>query len=572
MFFRMGRRQFRKASIRAGLSAMLMMSAAPVWGQAAPPRFSVPDAGQVLRPPPLPRNGAPSVPAMRPRPELPVSKQTRIRFNKVRVIGAGVLPPARIAALFAGLKDREIPIAALKPVLDQVDALYVNAGYPLGRALVPAQRIKGGILTVRVLEGYVDRIAVTADNARTKALVEKMAAPLLKERPLTRAALERVILLIQDVPGITLGSKFEAMNPATGGTRLRLAAKVQWATVGLSLDNRANLQSLPFQPYATTTFNDLLGWGDRISMTALLSPRQKDYAFYDLGFSRLVGRDGLTMGLEGSWAQTFDPVSLKPYQVRARSQRLAASAAYPLIRSKAETLNLQGGFYYAGSIYSLANTPVGNFAHDKNLALQLGGDYTRIFSPDLGLGGNIHLTQGIANFTNEPHTRLHTIPGFTKLSAQLRLAWQPVDNLLLKFGTMGQYSPDSLIASEEVAFGGLAYGRGFNTSEIAGDDGIGFSFQPEYTIALGGGFSVTPYPLFDYAKVHNRPGDLEPDGELVSAGFGVRLAAGDLGSTTLELDKPLNRIPFERRDKGWRVFAGFELGVDSTLSLIEQTL
>ena len=65
-----------------------------------------------------------------------------------------------------------------------------------------------------------------------------------------------------------------------------------------------------------------------------------------------------------------------------------------------------------------------------------------------------------------------------------------------------------------------AYGRGFDTSEIAGDSGIGFSFQPEYKIALGRGFSIAPYPLFDYAKVYNRPANLEPDGELVSTGVG----------------------------------------------------
>ena len=41
---------------------------------------------------------------------------------------------------------------------------------------------------------------------------------------------------------------------------------------------------------------------------------------------------------------------------------------------------------------------------------------------------------------------------------------------------------------------------------------------------------------------------------------------------TLELDKPLNRVPFERRDKSWRFYAGFELGVDGALSLIGQTL
>jgi hemolysin activation/secretion protein len=220
----------------------------------------------------------------------------------------------------------------------------------------------------------------------------------------------------------------------------------------------------------------------------------------------------------------------------------------------------------------LAHFPIGDLASDRNLAVQLGGDYTGLFSQKLGSSLSVRVTQGLASFADEPHTRLHTIPGFSKICAEGRLAWQPLGNLTLKLGVMGQFSPNSLIASEEVPFGGLAYGRGFNSSEIAGDSGIGFSLQPEYRIALGHGFSVTPYPLIDYAKVYNHKDDLETNGELVSTGLGVRIGADNLGSVTWELDKPLNRIPFGRRDKGWRIYAGFEIGVDGALSLIERNL
>ena len=526
---------------RARLTALLLMTAAPAWAQSAPARLSVPDASHVLIPPSSAPLLTPAAPALPQQSELPAQDQGHLRFERVQVVGAKLIPDARIAAIFDELKGRKISTAALKPVLDKVNALYADAGYPLGRAFVPAQKITGGVLTVRVVEGYVDAVVVTADSEKTKALVERIAAPLTKERPLTRAALERIILLIQDIPGITLGSKFEGMNPETGATRLVLGANVKWITVGLSLDNRANLQSLPFQPYATATLNNLLGQGDRISLTALLSPRQKDFAFYDLGYSQMVGNDGLNVGADGAWAQTLDSVSLRPFEVHSRVTRLATNAAYPLIRSKDENLNLTGGAYYAGASYSLANMSIGNFASDRNLAMQLGGDYSRILSQDLGFGGNVRLTQGIASFAEEPHTRLHTIPGFTKIRAEGKLAWQPLENFTLNFGATGQYSPDSLIASEEVAFGGLTYGRGFDTSEISGDSGIGLSFQPEYRIALGNGFSITPYPLVDYAKVYNRRGDLQPNGELVSAGIGTRLAADNLASVTLELDKPLNR-------------------------------
>ncbi|HEY4266497.1 MAG TPA: ShlB/FhaC/HecB family hemolysin secretion/activation protein [Micropepsaceae bacterium] len=561
----------KSMKLLAGFTVLLLTGTAAL-AQSAPPRLSVPDAGHVLTPPlALPAPG-PTGPMLPQQPDLPAADQTHLRFTQVEIVGAVHLPEAKIAAAFDAFKGKKISGAELKTALDKVNALYAEAGYPLGRAFVPAQKIKNGILTVRVVEGYIESIAVNADSEKTKVLVERMAARLTAEKPLTRETLEQVILSIQDLPGITLGSKFEAMNPETGGTRLVLAAQVRWVTVGLSLDNRANLQSLPFQPYATATLNNLLGQGDRISLTALLSPRQKDYAFYDLGYSQMIGSDGLNAGLDAAWAQTLDNVSLRPFEVRSRVTRLSTQARYPLKRGTDENINLTGNLYYAGANYSLSHTSVGTFANDRNLALQLGGDYMRIFSPAFGVTGNASITQGLAGFAEEPHTRLHTIDRFTKLRAEGHAAWQPFENMTLKFGAMGQYSPNSLIASEEVAFGGLTFGRGFDTSEISGDEGIGFSFQPEYRIALGSGFSITPYPLIDYAKAYNRRNDLQPNGELVSTGVGARFGMDNVATMTLELDKPLNRTPFGRRDRGWRVYAGFEIGVDGALSLIGRNL
>jgi hypothetical protein len=53
---------------------------------------------------------------------------------------------------------------------------------------------------------------------------------------------------------------------------------------------------------------------------------------------------------------------------------------------------------------------------------------------------------------------------------------------------------------------------------------------------------------------------------------GARFGLDNVASMTLELDKPLNRTPLGRRDRGWRVYAGLEIGVSGALSLIGQSL
>jgi hemolysin activation/secretion protein len=214
----------------------------------------------------------------------------------------------------------------------------------------------------------------------------------------------------------------------------------------------------------------------------------------------------------------------------------------------------------------------GTLAHDKNLAMQLGADYARFFTPELVLNGGVRLTQGLASFTGEPHTRLHTVAGFTKLRGSLRVTWRPLDDLSVTLATTAQYSPQSLIASETLAFGGPAYGRGFDTAAISGSNGLGVTLQPEYRITLGGGWSFTPYPLLDYARTYNRKADLLPSGELISAGVGARLTRDGVGGLTLELAKPLNPVRRTSRDPEWRGYVGLNINVDGTLSFIERNL
>jgi hemolysin activation/secretion protein len=568
-------KSYRKASLPAQI-LFAALSATSASAQIAP-HITMPDAGQILVPPTAPHTLAPQSPNTKQDLELPsqVPNAPHFHFASVRIVGATVVSPDAIAAILTPLEGHDVSAAQLKSALDEINALYLKAGYPLGRAYIPAQILQGSTLIVRLIEGYVGNVVVQADNDKTKALVEGFAANLVGEKPLTSQTLQRYILLVQDLPGITVGSKFETMDPDTGATTLLITASVKAVAATFYLDNRTELYQLPFSPYVLGKINNLLGWGDQITATALLSPDQKDYAFYNLGFNTAVGADGLTMGVTGSWAQALDTETAQPYNVRSQSSQLAYNARYPLIRSTDETLNADGKIYYTHTAYTDLDIP---FAHDNFVATQIGGDYVRAFSPTLGLGGNIHLTQGVAEIGDGPHTGGNTAPNFTKLQGEARLAYQPIDNLTLILKGMGQYGSGPLYVSEQVAFGGLQYGRGFNTAEITGDSGVGASFQPEYTIpfdwespGLGKSWSATPYVFTDYSKVYNNFANGLPNGELVSAGGGVRLGIGSLMTLTLEADKPINRVPLLQENKDARLYVGLEMGVDQALSLIAET-
>lgn len=562
----------RSATVSAILFLTLLL-ALPAMAQVAP-RVVVPDANQILRPPEPTQSVAPQSTGTGQNLQLPdtSAKLPHLQFSGVRIVGASAVSADAIVKLFDDLRGHDVTADELKAVLDKVNALYGAAGYPLGRAFIPAQIMQGGTLIVRVVEGYISNVVVQADNDSTKAVVEKFAAHLTGEKPLTAKTLQRYMLLIQDIPGITVGSRFDAMDPQTGATTLLITASIKPVTATFYLDNRNSLTQMPVMPYLLGQFNNMLGMGDQETLTALLSPEQKNYAFYNAGITIPVNDNGLTMGGSASWAQALDNQTFAPFDIRSQSSQLAYNVRYPVIRSTDETLNADGKVYYTHGAYSLLGI---SLAKDNLVATQIGGDYVRAFSPRLGFGGDFHLTQGLAESGSGPHTRAGVRSDFTKALADARLVYQPIDYMSLIFKAAGQLASGSLYASEQIGFGGLQYGRAFDAATITGDSGFGFSFQPEYTIpfdfggdGMGKGWSVTPFLSSDYAKVYNARVNGLPNGELVSLGGGFRLAVSSLLTLTLEADKPMNRTPLYKSDRDPRIFVGVEFGISQALNLV----
>lgn len=62
-----------------------------------------------------------------------------LRINEVRVIGGSVYSSAELAELYAGLLGREVVLAEVYALAQQLTAKYGDDGYVLSRAIVPPQ-------------------------------------------------------------------------------------------------------------------------------------------------------------------------------------------------------------------------------------------------------------------------------------------------------------------------------------------------------------------------------------------------------------------------------------------------
>ncbi len=526
---------------------------------------TAPSAGSILAPPPpspeLPRREAPR---LRENLGLPngADKVLNFKLAHVRIVGATVIDDALIAKQFDPLMNKPITALDLRAALDRVNALYEDAGYALGRAFVPVQVMQGNTLIVRVVEGHIGKITIETKSEAARATVERFAKRILAEQPLRKATMERYLLLIGDTPGIKISGQLTGMDIYTGTATMALTAEHDVYSLDTAVDNRANLDSAPFQTYLTGSVNDILGDGEQLSLTVLATPEIKTQQYYRLAYSTYIGADGLRANVGASFAKSKQGDLPPGLDFSSQSRSADASLSYPFLRSVSQNLIGSVGAYAIQATNDLNGF---RFSEDAIRAAYVDANYTARLSDKMTFGANGRLTQGLdilgAGPDGQFHSRLGTTPWFFKVRAAANASYALTEKWGISVSADGQYSPDSLYSSEEINFGGAHFGRGFDTSETSGDSGYGTSIQMQYRLdtEMAGGWTLVPYTFLDQSRVINTSIDGQGNDRLVSTGIGVTISNRKWLAVGVEMDKPLNRDVASRGDRNPRLYLSLEI-------------
>jgi hemolysin activation/secretion protein len=515
---------------------------------------AVPNA--VLAPPPV-KKPVVVTPQIEDSVALPQADIATLEFRSVRIIGATKLAEGDLAAPFEKLANRKVSAAGLRGALDAVTRMYGRAGYALGRAFLPPQDLKDGVLTVRILEGYVGAIAIQTDTPRIKDTATCFAEHILASRPLRSADLERHLRLIAEIPGVTVTAKLTDMELASGKAVLILNLVYMPITTSLALNTESNLRDMPVQPYLTVRANNLTGHGDQFSFTSLLSHNPKDEYFLQGAASTLIGSDGLRLSSVTSVARTRANIQPRVLDLSSSQLRSELKLGYPVESSAKEQLGVAGGLYYSQLRYDLNHVSI---AKDRTFAAF--GDVTHVLQRSDKWSENIFaratLGAALPYPAGVPQSRNGAKRNFAKfnLSGAGVYAVTPRFSLLLRGD--GQAASGSLMAGEETSYGGERFGRGYDSAVISGDHGFGLSVQPQYSFTIGNGWTSSFFAFGDYARAFNSRGDNQVDTALVSLGVGAGIARENYG-ITFGVGQPLTKVPFYTERLRPRLFVSLQI-------------
>lgn len=501
-------------------------------------------------------------------PELPRQQGVpdsaiQVRLTQVRFDGVTAVPLDALNAIAAPYLNRDMPLAEVFKLAEEVTAEYRRRGFVLSRAVVGPQRIEGGVLTLQVVEGHVGATRIEGDAGGYAPYLNGYMSAVAAERPTSGATLTRALLLARDLQGIDVRAVLTPSPSELGAADLALVVDRKPIEGFFAVDNRGSRWLGQLQVYGGLSFNDTLGAGERISLTAVSAPADKELGFLSASWDQPLTYSGLRLTVFGSYAATHPGDELRLLDLRGRSATYGFALRYPFVRSR-ET-NLFGRLAFTGRDSSSRNVVIDPIFKDSTRTVQaeLFGNYAAPWGGVLNVRASV--TQGMdilgATVRTDPDKSRATGTGQgTRVNAEVSFAYGLGGGLYLQASGAMQYSGDSLLASEEFGLGGEQFAHAYDPSEITGDKGVAGRIELFYVASTKHG-TLQPYGFYEAGRVaQNDPLPGEPlRASLESAGVGVRFGIPLGINGSLEFAKPINRPVASRGNKDGRVF--FSLGM-----------
>lgn len=496
----------------------------------------------------------------------------RFTVQGARFDGLERVPGLTLDDAFAAYLGRELPVSVLCDIRAEANAMLRRQGF-LATVEIPEQSLADGTPDFKVVFGRLTSVRVRGDAGPSATLVASYLEKLTAQSVFNTDAAERYLLLADDVPGLTVRL---SLRPAAGGAPGDLVGEIAVLRENGMLDaNIQNYGSRALGRFGGSLRGEvygLTGLGDRTTLSAFSTLDFTEQQTFQIGHDFRLGSEGLRLGGQITFSMADPSVAIPGFNVASETVFASIFAAFPLIRSRAHSLSLEGGFDLVDQDVTVNTIPLTRdrvrmayLRLDGSLtdraSIQRVGGYSQ-YEPKLRLRYGLEARGGLdvlsANGDCRPNllaciiggaappSRLEADP--TPLLARVKAGvdYRPVPRWTLAFDSTAQISGDPLPAFEELAGGNFTTGRGYDPGVVLGDSGVLGSVELRHGSAIPAGpkaVALQPYAFTDLAFVWNEDPSrraANPD-RLWSAGAGLRASWGGGMQADLALAVPLER-------------------------------
>ena len=334
------------------------------------------------------------------------------------------------------------------------------------------------------IEGKV-RVNVKEPRRISQSLLEGIAGKTLEaESAIRMKEIERAVLLINDLPGISSNASLER-GTAPGTTSLSINVREGPLISGLmSGDNYGDRYTGIWRGTGQVAANDPFGLGDQLSLSFIGA----DHMYQGTaGYFLPLGATGLTCSF--SYTNLYYELGREfaSLDVNGRAETFTTRLGYPILRTRNASIWAGLGFEYIklsdeanGITTSDRDLTVGNASLSGNFFDSFGGG--GLSSANLVLySGDLDLSDVSADETADA-AGANSSGNFVRATYSLARL-QRLTRLISLFGSVrGQIADNNLDSSQKLILGGPNGVRAYPVGEAPGDEGHIMTFEARFDI------------------------------------------------------------------------------------------
>lgn len=480
-------------------------------------------------------------------------------LSAVVIAGATVFTPEDLAQHYEDFLAKSVDQNDVSAIAKAITDHYRDAGYALSRADVPEQEIVGGVLHLSVTEGYVEEVIFEGD-VTSDGIIRRYAEAVLDDRPTRLPTIERALLLVNDLSGVTVKDSRLSDGSGTDAKVLTVVLEQKSLDANFYVDNRGSPSSGRWQSWTAAGVNGVFDAGDRLQIGLFTIPDEPEELVFVQGkWLMPVGGWGATVEVSVSGSVSDAGSGDAANSTETDTVHVTTKVRQPVVRTREQSLWVNVTLDYLNSNEDTNGTVS---YEDRNRTARLGVEYfvADVLNGDLYAQTEYSRGIGILNASESGEPALSRTDGsaaFDKLTMELRRFQNIVDGLGVQVQAKGQWANKPLLSSEEFSVGGGQYGRAFDYGEISGEKGGAGLVELSYTEQDLADWldSLSVYAFYDAGAVWFDGGTRE---FLSSAGAGVRGTVFERYYWDGQMAKPLTRVVSTESDKAMRLL--FSIG------------
>lgn len=396
-----------------------------------------------------------------------------------KITGAAHMDVDKLQTLIASYTNKALTFAQLQEAAAVITRAYREAGYFVARAYIPVQSMQEGVVEIAIIEGNYGEFKLDNGSLVNDTILQGMLDDVKDKNIISTDTLERAMLIINDTPGAKVTQADVMPGKRTGTSDFAVKTEATPRYDGYILgDNYGSRYTGHNRLMAGLNLNSPAGIGDKLSVAGMLS-NGADLKYGRIAYSAPLMSNGLRGELAYSnvhYALTDRYAALDAY---GTAKSVEGSLAYPLIRTRHETLNLTTSL----AAKKLSDHQNGAIISDKDATVfTLGANHLKdhkFLGLDAKTAGGFTITSGHLKF-NDAASRAADAAGadtqgrYNKISGYAggSVAFDQATSLSTNLSFQQALGHKNLDGTEDFILGGANGVKVYPTSELSAENGL----------------------------------------------------------------------------------------------------